>query len=84
MLMEHAATIFEAELVEVPKRAGILKSEIVAPLDLVVRRRDDGSEVVRTPAELETPSILLATVENDLRTMTVDEFMAEWKMPGNR
>jgi hypothetical protein len=78
--MELASAVFEAELVA-PKRAIALRLEVDAPLDLVVRRKADGEEIVRTPAELESPGILLATVQNDLLTMTPEEFIAEWRMP---
>jgi hypothetical protein len=79
--MELASTVFEVELVDASKRSGMLKLEIAAPLDLVIRRRDDRTEIVRIPAELETPDILLETAQRDLDTMTVDEFLAEWRMP---
>jgi hypothetical protein len=79
--MELASTVFEVELVDASKRSGMLKLEITTPLDLVIRRRDDGTEIVRIPAELETPDILLETAQRDLDTMTVDEFLAEWRMP---
>jgi hypothetical protein len=50
-------------------------------VDLVVRRRDDGTEIVRTPADLGSPVDLLATVEGDLQSMSEDEFVDEWRMP---
>jgi hypothetical protein len=78
--MEPAATIFEAELVERPRR-GKAGSHVALPLDLVVRRRNDGEELVRTPAELTSPEALLATVQDDLLHMTPEQFVAEWKMP---
>ncbi|HEY5320138.1 MAG TPA: hypothetical protein VIJ76_04595, partial [Galbitalea sp.] len=81
VLMELASAVFEAELAPASRRPGMLKLEVTAPLDLVIRRRDDGTEIVRMPAELDTPDILLETAQRDLDTMTVDEFLAEWRMP---
>ncbi len=52
-----------------------------AMFELVVTRRDSGSEVLRTVADIATPEFLLAQVESDLRTMTVAEFIAEWRLP---
>lgn len=48
-------------------------------LDLVVRRRDTGAEVLRTHADVASPEHLLATVRDDLATKTVTEFVAEWR-----
>jgi hypothetical protein len=56
-------------------------AEEPSEIDLVVRRRDDGTELVRTPADLGSPDDLLATAQSDLETMTVEEFLAEWQMP---
>lgn len=50
-----------------------------APLDLVVRRRETGAEVMRTPADVGSPEILLAQVEEDMLSKTVDEFLSEWR-----
>lgn len=49
--------------------------------DLVVRRRDSGAEVLRTRADLGDPERLLLQVQDDLRTKTVAEFVAEWRLP---
>lgn len=49
--------------------------------DLVVRRRDTGAEVLRTRADLGDPERLLLQVQEDLRTKTVAEFVAEWRLP---
>jgi hypothetical protein len=51
-------------------------------LDLVVRRRDTGAEVLRTHADIASPEHLLATVRDDLATKSVTEFVAEWRQPG--
>jgi len=48
--------------------------------DLVVYRRESGAEIMRTPADVGSPEILLAQVEEDLRTKTVIEFLAEWRL----
>jgi len=48
-------------------------------LDLVVRRRDTGAEVLRTHADVASPEHLLATVRDDLATKSVTEFVAEWR-----
>lgn len=48
--------------------------------DLVVYRRESGAEIMRTPADIGSPEILLAQVEEDLRTKTVIEFLAEWRL----
>jgi hypothetical protein len=94
--MEPASAIYEAELVEhlragadvpgaiVPGLADELMAEQPSAIDLVVRRRDDRSEVVRTPADLGSPDALLATVLGDLETMTAEEFITEWRMPQTR
>lgn len=92
-LMQPASTVYEAELVEhlgprahvpgaiVPDLADELMAEQASEIDLVVRRLADGSEIIRTPADLGSPDALLATVRDDLDNMTVDEFINEWKMP---
>lgn len=49
-------------------------------LDLVVRRRDTGAEVLRTHADLGDPEALLAQVRADLATKTVAQFIAEWRI----
>lgn len=49
-------------------------------LDLVVRRRATGAEVLRTPADLGDPQHLLDTVRDDLRTKTVEQFVREWRV----
>jgi len=48
--------------------------------DLVVYRRESGAEIMRTPADVGSPEILLAQVEEDLQTKTVIEFLAEWRL----
>ena len=51
-----------------------------ASADLVVYRRESGAEIMRTPADVGSPEILLAQVEEDLRTKSVLEFLAEWRL----
>jgi hypothetical protein len=94
--MDPASTVYEAELVEhlgagavvpgaiVPGLADELMAEQASTIDLVVRRRDDRSEVIRTPADLGDPDTLLAAAQGDLDTMTAEEFFSEWKMPETR
>lgn len=55
--------------------------DTVADLDLVVRRRDSGREVMRTAADVGDPEILLHQVRRDLESKTVEEFVAEWRLP---
>jgi hypothetical protein len=64
-----------------PSVGDVLMADEPSALDLVVRRRDDGSEIVRTPADLGSPVALLTTAERDLAEMSVEEFLAEWEMP---
>jgi hypothetical protein len=78
--MEPASTVYEAALVEHPRR-GKSGSHVAVPLDLVVRRLEDGAEIVRTASEHATPEILLATAQADLLHMSPDEFLNEWRMP---
>jgi hypothetical protein len=53
----------------------------IADVDLVVRRKGTGREVMRTPADIGDPEILLHQVRRDLESKTVEEFVAEWKLP---
>jgi hypothetical protein len=54
--------------------------DIDVEADLVIRRRESGAEVLRTPADVGDPHILLETVRDDLDTKTVDEFVREWRV----
>ena len=58
----------------------VLSGEIPTNVDLVVYRRDTGSEVMRTPADVGSPDILLDQVNADLKSKTVTEFLAEWRL----
>lgn len=55
--------------------------DVVADVDLVVRRRDTGREIMRTPANVGDPEILVHRVRRDLEEKTVEEFIAEWRLP---
>ena len=91
--MEPASTVYEAAIVEQPapntrrrKHPKPTLDDVLVPghpgrLDLVVRRKDNGRVIVRTPADLGSPDAMLTTVKNDLEQMTADEFFDEWKMP---
>ena len=50
--------------------------------DVVVRRRDDGTEVVRIPAdEPGVPADMLTAVRAELDALTPEEFLAGWSVP---
>lgn len=85
-----AADFLTAELA--PRRDHVLKrigrlvlaavlSDFPENLELVVRRRDTGAVIMRTPADVGSPDYLLAQVEEDMRTKTLPEFLAEWRLP---
>lgn len=57
--------------------------DVVADVDLVVRRRDTGREIMRTPADVGDPEILVHRVRLDLEEKSVEEFLAEWRLPGD-
>lgn len=59
--------------------AGLGMDEVTEAVDLVVRRRDTGAEVLRTPADLGSPEYLLAQAREDLATLTITEFFAQWR-----
>ncbi|PSL37649.1 hypothetical protein CLV49_1256 [Labedella gwakjiensis] len=69
---------FLANLVLAGAGAGL---DNIADVDLVVRRRDSGREVLRTPADMGDPEFLLHQVRRDLESKTVEEFVAEWRLP---
>ena len=50
-------------------------------LDLVIRRRETGAEVMRTPADVGSAEMLLDQVQRDLESQTIEEFFAEWRTP---
>ena len=90
--MDSAASYLRAELL--PHKAagwalvehwakmilGAMIGDTPISADLVVYRRESGAEIMRTPADVGSPEILLAQVEEDLRTKTVIEFLAEWRL----
>ena len=50
--------------------------------DVVVRRRDDGAEVLRVPSEDPTvPGEMLAAIRGELDAMAPEEVLAEWSVP---
>ncbi|GAA4781190.1 hypothetical protein [Microbacterium gilvum] len=53
----------------------------VADIDLVVRRRETGEEVLRTPTEAHAAGFLLEEVERDLAMLDEDAFLAAWSAP---
>ena len=90
--MEPASTHLRAELL--PRRVygwnrvghfakmvvGAAIGETPALHDLVVYRRESGAEIMRTPADLGDPDILLNQVKRDLESKTVTEFLSEWRL----
>ncbi|TBN57440.1 hypothetical protein EYE40_08570 [Glaciihabitans arcticus] len=92
-MTDVAANHLHAELVDRPQRGimrlrfwvlailgAMFQHEGPAVFDLVVRRNDTGREIMRTPADVMDPQHLLDTVEDDLETKTVAEFLAEWRV----
>ena len=55
--------------------------DTVAEVDLVVRRRDSGREVLRTAVDVGDAEILLLQVRRDLESKTVEGFVSEWRLP---
>ncbi len=54
--------------------------DTMSDLDLVVRRRDSGREIMRTPADVGDAEFLLHQVRRDLQSKTVAEFLDEWRL----
>lgn len=55
--------------------------DFLPSFDLVVRRRDDGAEVLRTRAgDADQAERLLMTVERDLNQKDVVTFVSEWRV----
>ena len=94
--MEPASTVYEAALVDHlgwrdradgaihPGLADELMAEEQSMVDLVVRRKEDGAELIRTPADIGAPESLLTAARADLEAMTVEEFKREWRMPSGK
>lgn len=59
--------------------AGLGMDELTDAVDLVVRRRDTGAEVLRTPADVGSPEYLLAQAREDLATLTISQFFEQWR-----
>jgi hypothetical protein len=87
--MESASAVYEAAIVQraadhtrlLPTLDDDLRPDRNVVQDLVVRRISDGEVIVSTPADLGSPEDMLKTVEQDLHSMTAEEFFEEWKMP---
>jgi hypothetical protein len=55
--------------------------DFLPSFDLVIRRRDDGAEVLRTRAgDADQAERLLETVERDLDEKDVTTFVSEWRV----
>lgn len=55
--------------------------DFLPTFDLVVRRRDDGREILRTRAgDAEQADRLLSTVQRDLNEKDVVTFVSEWRV----
>jgi hypothetical protein len=49
--------------------------------DVVVRRRDDGAEVLRVPSEDPTaPGYVLRSIRDELGSVGPEEFLARWSV----
>ncbi|HYO37252.1 MAG TPA: hypothetical protein VER97_14350 [Geodermatophilus sp.] len=95
----RAATVFRAALEPRPggrlrhraRIAGAFVAELAWGLlpgptvfDVVVRRRDDGAEVVRVPAaEPGVPADMLTAVRAELDALTAEDFLAGWSVPAH-
>jgi len=79
-LLPHKASGWALVVHWVKMILGAMMGDTPTSADLVVYRRESGAEIMRTPADVGSPEILLAQVEEDLRTKTVIEFLAEWRL----
>jgi len=79
-LLPHKASGWALVVHWVKMILGAMIGDTPTGADLVVYRRESGAEIMRTPADVGSPEILLAQVEEDLRTKTVIEFLAEWRL----
>jgi hypothetical protein len=93
----RAAEVFTADLRPRPggrlrhriRLAGAVLSELLLELipspsvhDVVVTRRDDGTEVLRVPAgEPLRAGELLAQIRDELDRLDAEEFLASWSEP---
>jgi hypothetical protein len=93
----RAAAVYRAELEPRPgerfrhwtRVAGAFAAEMVQGLvpaptvhDVVVRRRDDGTEVLRVPSEdPSAPGAMLSAVREELAAVAPAEFLARWSVP---
>lgn len=87
----HLTAALEESEASLPRKAlrwagAALEATLGSPpdapdVDLVVRRIDTGAEVLRTHADVGSPEQLLVQVRADLASMTIAEFVAEWRAP---
>ncbi|WP_136697381.1 hypothetical protein [Geodermatophilus dictyosporus] len=68
----RVAGAFAAEMAQ-----GLVPAPTV--LDVVVRRRDDGTEVLRVPGE-DPSAHLLSAVRDELAAVEPEEFLARWSV----
>ncbi|WP_369256483.1 hypothetical protein [Geodermatophilus amargosae] len=92
----RAAAVYVADLEPRPggrvrhwvRVAGAFAAEMVQGLvpgptvhDVVVRRRDDGAEVLRVPSEDPTaPGAVLWAIRDELGSVGPEEFLARWSV----
>lgn len=57
----------------------LLGGGVMTTHDLVITRLDTGAEVIRTPADIGDPYVLLGQIELELETKTTAEFLEEWR-----
>ncbi len=97
MRVDSAADVYSADLEPRPggrlrhrlRVAGAFVAELAWGLlpgptvfDVVVRRRDDGTEVLRVaPDEPGVPAASLAAVRAELDALGPEEFLAGWRVP---
>ncbi len=97
MRVDRASDVYAADLEPRPggrlrhraRVAGAFVAELAWGLlpgptvfDVVVRRRDDGAEVLRVPSEDPTaPGRMLGAIRDELDAVAPEEFLARWSVP---
>ncbi len=97
MRVDRASDVYAADLEPRPggrlrhraRVAGAFVAELAWGLlpgptvfDVVVRRRDDGAEVLRVPSEDPTaPGGMLGAIRDELDAVAPEEFLARWSVP---
>lgn len=72
--------LYAASLV-ITALSGSAPDDLVSRVDLVVARRDTGGEVLRVRAgALTEGDRLLAQTRRDMATMTVEQFVRQWRI----